>query len=199
LDLINNEELSFSYYRSWRWFLSIIESPSNLINRRLHLIIAWPYIRSIFLIDNLNLLFVQQIRQIDEQYMSIQNEFIRFYNYYQNQIHYLIKTKSEYEFICRKNQVFQQIDLFIDNKSVNNLEKYLKYWFHYENKFNFYFQQLKQSQVIYTLSFFHKSDIQNRYIREVGISTRTQIDLICVMMIDEINLGSGPKIPIIRW
>jgi hypothetical protein len=125
--------------------------------------------------------------------MSIQNEFIRFYNYYQNQIHYLIKTKSEYEFICRKNQVFQQIDLFIDNKSVNNLEKYLKYWFHYENKFNFYFQQLKQSQVIYTLSFFRKSDIQNRYIREVGISTRTQIDRICVMMIDEINLGSGRK------
>jgi hypothetical protein len=125
--------------------------------------------------------------------MSIQNEFIQFYNYYQNEIHYLIKTKSEYEFICRKNQVFQQIDLFIDNKSVNNLEKYLQYWFYYENKFNFYFQQLKQSQVIYALSFFHKSDIQNRYIREVGISTRTQIDRICVTMIDEINLGEGRK------
>ncbi|CAF4725320.1 unnamed protein product, partial [Rotaria sp. Silwood2] len=23
-DLINNDELSFSYYRSWRWFISMI-------------------------------------------------------------------------------------------------------------------------------------------------------------------------------
>jgi len=90
--------------------------------------------------------------------MSIQNEFIRFYNSYQNQIHYLIKTKSEYQFLCRKNQVFQQIDLFYDNKSIKNLEKYLQYWFHYQNKLNFYFQQLEQSQVSYTFSFFQSID-----------------------------------------
>ncbi len=139
--------MSFSYYRSWRWFSSIIESPSNLITRRLHLIIAWPYIRELFLIDIQNLVFVQQMKQIDEQYISIQNEFFQFYNFYQKQIHYLIKTKIEYQFLCRKNEVFQQIDLFLDNKSERNLEKYLKYWFHYEKKFKFYFQQLKQSQV----------------------------------------------------
>src|SRR6202034_3011920 len=89
----DNSELTFSYHRSWRWFISIIESPSNIINRRLHLIIAWPYIRSLFLIDIDNLLFVQQIKQIDEQYMLIQNEFIQYYNFYKTQIHCLIKTK----------------------------------------------------------------------------------------------------------
>lgn len=81
--------------------------------------------------------------------MSIQNEFFHFYNFYKTQIHYLIKTKSEYEFLIRKNQVFQQIDLFIDNKNTKNLEKYLQYWFQYQYKFNFYFQQLKQSQVYF--------------------------------------------------
>jgi len=85
--------------------------------------------------------------------MSIQNEFLQFYNFYKNQIHYLIKTKIEYEFLCRKNQVFHQIDLFNDNKSEKNLEKYLQYWFHYEKQLNFYLQQLKQSQVISVLSF----------------------------------------------
>jgi hypothetical protein len=146
LDLIQNQELAFSYYRSWRWFVSIIESPSNLINRRLHLIIAWPYIRLLLLVDVKDSLFVEQIKQIDEQYMSIQNEFIQFYNFYQKQNHYLIETKSEYEFLCRKNQVLHQIDLFQDNKSAKSLEKYLQYWFHYQNKFVFYFQQLNQSQ-----------------------------------------------------
>lgn len=143
----DNEELLFSYYHSWRWFLSIIESPSNLINRRLHLIIAWPYIRELFLIDIQNSLFVEQIKQIDGEYMSIQNEFFQFYSFYKTQTHHLIKTKSEYEFLCRKNQVFQPIDLFNDNKYVKSLEKYLQYWLHHEKKFNFYFQQLKQSQV----------------------------------------------------
>jgi len=128
------------------------------------LIIAWPYIRLLFLIDIQNLLFIQQIKQIDEEYMSIQNQFFQFYNFYQNQIHYLIKTKLEYEFLCRQNQVFYQIDLFSDNKSGKNLEKYLQYWFHYGKQFHFYFQQLKQSQVIYTLSFFFpKSDILEGY------------------------------------
>ncbi|CAF5041861.1 unnamed protein product, partial [Rotaria sp. Silwood1] len=120
VDLITNDELSFSYYRSWRWFISIIESPSNLINRRLHLIIAWPYIRIIFLNSIKNSLFIEQIKQIDEQYMIIQNEFFQFYNYYKNQIHYLIKTKSEYEFLCQRYQIFQLIDLFTDNKSEKN-------------------------------------------------------------------------------
>ncbi len=142
-----NEELSFSYYRSWRWFISIIESPSNLINRRLHLILAWPYIRQLFSIQIQNSLFVQQIKQIDEQYMNIQNEFLIFYNYYQHQIHDLIKTKDQYEFLCRRNQVFQQIDLFCDNKTEKNLEKYLQFWFHYQKQLISYFQQLKQTQV----------------------------------------------------
>ncbi|CAF1389080.1 unnamed protein product, partial [Rotaria sp. Silwood1] len=146
VDLITNDELSFSYYRSWRWFISIIESPSNLINRRLHLIIAWPYIRIIFLNSIKNSLFIEQIKQIDEQYMIIQNEFFQFYNYYKNQIHYLIKTKSEYEFLCQRYQIFQQIDLFTDNKSEKNLEKYLQYWFQYDKQLIYYFQQLKQSQ-----------------------------------------------------
>ncbi|CAF1119887.1 unnamed protein product, partial [Rotaria sordida] len=145
-DLINNDELSFSYYRSWRWFISIIESPSNLINRRLHLIIAWPYIRIIFINSIENSLFIQQIKQIDEQYMIIQNEFFQFYNYYQNQIHYLIKTKSEYEYLCQRYKIFYQIDLFNDNKTEKNLEKYLQYWFHYDKQLINYFQQLKQSQ-----------------------------------------------------
>ncbi|CAF3592808.1 unnamed protein product [Adineta steineri] len=146
-DLINDNDLSFSYYRSWRWFLSIIESPStNLINRRLHLIIAWPYIRLLFLIHIENSLFVEQIKQIDEQYMLIQNEFFLFYNHYQTQIHYLIKTKSEYDYLCRQKQVFNQIDLFLDNKTEKNLEKYLQYWFHYEKQLISYFQQLKQTE-----------------------------------------------------
>jgi hypothetical protein len=157
-DLIDNEELSFSYYRSWRWFISIIESPSNLINRRLHLIIAWPYIRPLLLIHIEDLLFVQHIKQIDEQYMFIQNEFTRFYNSYQNQIHYLIKTKDEYEFLCRQNQVFHQIDLFSDNKTEKNLDKYLQYWFHYDKQLINYFQRLKQSQVI-IFKKFYRSDI----------------------------------------
>ncbi|CAF3764108.1 unnamed protein product [Adineta steineri] len=146
-DLINDNDLSFSYYRSWRWFLSIIESPStNLINRRLHLIIAWPYIRLLFLIHIEDSLFVEQIKQIDEQYMLIQNEFFLFYNHYQTQIHYLIKTKSEYDYLCRQKQVFNQIDLFLDNKTEKNLEKYLQYWFHYEKQLISYFQQLKQTE-----------------------------------------------------
>ncbi|CAM4775034.1 unnamed protein product [Rotaria magnacalcarata] len=145
-DFINNDELSFSYYRSWRWFLSIIESPSNLINRRLHLIIAWPYVRSLFLNYNENSLFIQQIKQIDEQYMSIQNEFLQFYNHYQNQTHYLIKTKYEYDFLCQRYQVFYQIDLFSNNKTEKNLEKYLQYWFHYDKQLIRCFQQLNQSQ-----------------------------------------------------
>lgn len=147
-DVITDDALSFSYYRSWRWFLSIIESPSNLINRRLHLIIAWPYIRSLFSNQIPNSLFVQQIKQIDEQYMSIQNEFFQFYNYYQNQIRYLIKTKQEYEFLSYRYQVFHQIDLFSDNKTEKNLEKFLHYWFYYDKQLVNYFQQLKQSQVI---------------------------------------------------
>ena len=150
-EFINNDELSFSYYRSWRWFISIIESPSNLINRRLHLIIAWNYIRHLFLIDIENSLFVQQIKQLDDQYMLIQNEFIKFYTYYQNQRHFLIQTKSEYEFLCRRHQIFQQIDLFSDNKSENNLEKYLQYWFYNDKQLTNYFQQLKQCQVIVLL------------------------------------------------
>lgn len=149
--MINNDELSFSYYRSWRWFLSIIESPSNLINRRLHLIIAWPYLRSIFSNHNDDSLFIKQIKQIDEQYTTIQNEFIQFYNYYQNQTHYLIKTKYEYEFLCQRHQIFQQIDLFSDNKTEKNLEKYLQYWFYYEKQLIDHFQQLKQFQVISTI------------------------------------------------
>ncbi|CAF1553476.1 unnamed protein product, partial [Adineta ricciae] len=146
-DVFLNDELSFSYYRSWRWFLSVIDdSPSDLINRRLHLIIAWPYIRSLFVISTENSLFVQQIQQIDEQYMTIQNEFLRFYHWYQNQSHDLIKTKIEYEFICRKREVFQQIDLFSDNKTEKNLERYLQYWFHYEKQLIDSFQRLNHSQ-----------------------------------------------------
>ena len=145
---MGNEELTFTYYRSWRWFVEVIQSPSNLINRRLHLIIAWPYIRLLFLCDTQDSLFIQQIKQIDEEYMTIQNEFIRFYHWYQNQIHDFIQTKSEYEFLCRKYEVYRQIDLFEDNKSKKNLEKYLQYWFHYQTKLTKYFQQIKQSQVI---------------------------------------------------
>ena len=147
IDWMNNEESAFSYYRSWRWFISIIQSPSNLINRRLHLILAWPYIRQIFSNSISNSLFMEQIKQIDEQYMFIQNEFLQFYNSYQNQIHYLIKTKDQYEFLCRRNEVFRQIDLFDDNKTEKNLEKYLQYWFHYDKQLISYFQTLEQSQV----------------------------------------------------
>ena len=90
---------------------------------------------------------MEQIKQIDEQYMFIQNEFLQFYNSYQNQIHYLIKTKDQYEFLCRRNEVFRQIDLFDDNKTEKNLEKYLQYWFHYDKQLISYFQTLEQSQV----------------------------------------------------
>lgn len=145
-DLVGDEELSFSYYRSWRWFISVIESPSNLINRRLHLIIAWNYIRLLFLIDGENSAFPEQIQQIDEQYMSIQNEFIRFYQFYQTQTHYLIETKLEYEFLCKKHEILSQIDLFQDQRSAKNLEKSLQFWFHHQKKLAFYFQHLKLSQ-----------------------------------------------------
>lgn len=123
----------FSLYRSWRWFVSIIECSSNEIPRRLHLIIAWNYIRKIFLGNNSQDLFSQQIELIDTEYMKIQNEFLRFYQIYQQRTHSFIQTKEEYDYLTRKYQIFQSIDLFNHQiKSEKSLQKSLHFWNHFQ-------------------------------------------------------------------
>jgi hypothetical protein len=110
--------------------------------------------------------------------MSIQNEFLLFYNSYQTQTHHLIKTKPEYEFLCRRYQVFHQIDLFSDNKTGKNLEKYLQYWFHYEKQLIHYFQQLKQSQVmIKTCLFLQFEGLNNLRLVQGGRSETSEYSL----------------------
>ena len=136
----------FSLYRSWRWFVSIIECSSNEIPRRLHLIIAWNYIRKIFLGKKSNDLFSQQIELIDEEYMKIQNEFLRFYQVYQQRNHSFIQTKEEYDYLSRKYQIFQLIDLFHhQQKSEKSLEKSFQYWNNSQTDLDIYFKQLKDN------------------------------------------------------
>ena len=170
--LVIDDETAFSSYRSWRWFYSIIECPSTLIHRRLQLILAWPYLRALFLVDVDDSLFVRQIQQIDEQYMAIQNEFLRFYRFYQNGKHDLIRSQVQYEFLCRRNQVLSQIDLFTDNKSEKNLKKYLQYWFQYERQLSNDFQQLRSSQVtpilyVYERSVDRSASTESRHVRRM--------------------------------
>lgn len=115
-------------YENWRWFYSIINCPSNLITGRLHLIISWPYIRQLFSFHLQENLFVEQIKQIDNEYLQIQNEFLEFYRFYSKENEYLFDSSEQYENVCRRKEIFHQIDLFADNKNPSNLDKYLQFW-----------------------------------------------------------------------
>ena len=124
---IDGEEKAFEFYRSWRWLTSIVQSSTNdFVSRRLHLIIAWPYIRSLFLVPTSTPLIY--IDQIDEQYMAIQKEFLEFYEHYRLAPPYLVVNRDEYALLCCRHQVFDQLDLFRETNNEKSMEKSLHFW-----------------------------------------------------------------------
>jgi hypothetical protein len=76
----DDDEEALDLYRSWRWSTSIVQSSTNdFVSRRLHLLIAWPYIRSLFLlVTSTPLIYIDQ-------------------------------NDDEYAFLCSRNQVFHLV------------------------------------------------------------------------------------------
>lgn len=138
---LNDKNYQFEHYNRWRSLHSIVVDSSSSISRRVRLIVLWTKIREFFFSAQDEF---SRVERFDRDFLLIQQEFMEFYRIYQSTMHRYFFDELEYQMVCRRNDLFDRIDLF---RQTTNFVKLLRLWVDQEDKLTDLIVQLDDEKV----------------------------------------------------